>query len=104
MLDGTRKNKQGETISTTGRVLRKGTGNGKWDFQVLYGTVRVFGGELTATTEQQAKDKLKAFAEEIRTGKGLSIQVNTAIKTAMEKVKERGEKAAAKRKSKKKAA
>ena len=102
MIDGTKKNKKGQDVSTTGRVLRKGATTNGWDFQVLYGTVRVFGGELTATTEQQAKDKLKAFAEEIRTGKGLSVQVNQAIKTAMETVRARGEKAAAKRKLAKK--
>ena len=98
MIDGTKKNKKGQDVSTTGRVLRKGATANGWDFHVLYGTVRVFGGELTATTEQQAKDKLKAFAEEIRTGKGLSVQVNQAIKTAMETVRARGEKAAAVRK------
>jgi hypothetical protein len=104
MIDGTRTNKKGETISTTNRVLRRGSGPNVWDFQILYGTVRAFGGELTATTEQQAKDKLKAFAEEIRTGKGLDVKVNTAIKNAIEKAKARGEKAAAKRKLKNKAA
>ena len=57
---------------------------------------------LFRSTEQQAKDKLKAFAEEIRTGKGLDVKVNTAIKGAMETVKARGEKAAAKRKLAKK--
>jgi|688.fasta_scaffold593729_2 hypothetical protein len=104
MIDGTRTNKKGETISTTNKVLRRGSGPNVWDFQILYGTVRAFGGELTATTEQQAKDKLKAFAEEIRTGKGLDVKVNTAIKNAIEKAKARGEKAAAKRKMNKKAA
>jgi hypothetical protein len=104
MIDGKRTNKKGETISTTNKVLRRGSGPNVWDFQILYGTVRAFGGELTATTEQQAKDKLKAFAEEIRTGKGLDVKVNTAIKNAMEAAKARGEKAAAKRKLKNKAA
>jgi hypothetical protein len=98
MLDGNRKNRSGKTISTTNKVLRKGSNDNTWVFQVSYGTVRVFGGELTATSEQQAKEKLKVFAEEIRTGKGLDAKVDAAIKSAMEAAKERGEKAAAKRK------
>jgi hypothetical protein len=100
MLDGTRTNKKGEIISTTSKVLRRGSGPNIWDFQILYGTVRVFGGEITANSESAAKDKLKAFAEEIRTGKGLDVKVNTAIKSAMGKAKDRGMKAAAKRKAK----
>ena len=101
LVDGSRENRKGVKVSTTNKVLRKGATANGWDFQVLYGTVHVFGGELTATTEQQAKDKLKAFAEEIRTGKGLTPLINDAIKTAMDTVRARGEKSAATRKKNK---
>lgn len=100
MLDGTRTNKKGQTVSTTNRVLRRGSGANAWDFQILYGTQRVFGGEITASSENAAKDKLKAFAEEIKTGKGLDVKVNNAIKNAMAEAKERGLRAAATRKGK----